>query len=356
MKKTLFIILALLALCGSGTVLAQEVRGEDGKWTFIARLQNPTDTLYIVPLQNIRSMRPIVKSDGEFRLTTALSRVGAYYIISPSLLRRDADADTTGVAFLITAVPGEVMVVEGRYDENQPSEGLAISGTPFYQQYRDAWAARAQMLSADSVEVGIDFIRAHPDNEAATVLITAIGFDYPDRTNEAVSLFSPAVRQGRMKDFITQSVAEVRAYHHQDDGLPEGTPAPPFTLRDINGRPLALSSLRGKYVILDFWGSWCGWCIRGIPRMKEYYAKYAGRFEIIGIDCNETEDKWRAAVRTHDLPWLHVYCPRGARVLTDYLIEGFPTKVIINPDCNIVRTVTGEDPVFYDFLDRLFAE
>ena len=50
--------------------------------------------------------------------------------------------------------------------------------------------------------------------------------------------------------------------------------APDFTLNDINGKPLVLSSLRGKYVILDFWGSWCVWCIRGIPNMKEYYNKY----------------------------------------------------------------------------------
>ena len=46
--------------------------------------------------------------------------------------------------------------------------------------------------------------------------------------------------------------------------------APDFTLNDINGQPPKLSSLRGKYVILDFWGSWCVWCIKGFPKMKEY--------------------------------------------------------------------------------------
>ena len=64
----------------------------------------------------------------------------------------------------------------------------------------------------------------------------------------------------------------------------DGIEAPDFTLNDLNGKPLTLSSLRGKYVILDFWGSWCGWCIKGIPQMKEYYQKYAGKFEILGID------------------------------------------------------------------------
>ena len=135
----------------------------------------------------------------------------------------------------------------------------------------------------------------------------------------------------------------------------DGTLAPDFTLNDLNGKPLTLSSLRGKYVILDFWGSWCGWCIKGIPQMKEYYQKYAGKFEILGIDCNDPEEKWKAAVEKYELPWLHVYIPRGdSKVLEQYEIQGFPTKIIVGPDGKIVKTIIGEDPAFYAFLDELF--
>ena len=135
----------------------------------------------------------------------------------------------------------------------------------------------------------------------------------------------------------------------------DGIDAPDFTLNDLNGKPLTLSSLRGKYVILDFWGSWCGWCIKGIPQMKEYYQKYAGKFEILGIDCNDPEEKWKAAVEKYELPWLHVYNPRGdSKVLEQYEIQGFPTKIIVGPDGKIVKTIIGEDPAFYAFLDELF--
>ena len=75
-----------------------------------------------------------------------------------------------------------------------------------------------------------------------------------------------------------------------------GVEAPDFTLKDIKGNDFKLSSLRGKIVVLDFWGSWCGWCIKGMPKMKEYYEKYKGKFEILGVDCNDTEAKWKAAV------------------------------------------------------------
>lgn len=132
--------------------------------------------------------------------------------------------------------------------------------------------------------------------------------------------------------------------------------APDFTLNDINGKPLSLSSLKGKYVVLDFWGSWCGWCIKGIPAMKEYYAKYAGKFEILGIDCNDTPEKWKEAVAKYELPWLHVYYTRESTVLADYQIQGFPTKIVIDPEGNVIKTIVGEDPAFYEFLDELFKE
>ena len=147
---------------------------------------------------------------------------------------------------------------------------------------------------------------------------------------------------------IEEMVPESEAFEAADLEAPE------FTLNDINGQPLKLSSLRGKYVILDFWGSWCVWCIKGFPKMKEYYQKYAGKFEILGIDCNDSEEKWKAAVAKYELPWLHVYNTDNSGVLEQYAIQGFPTKIIVGPDGKIVQTIIGEDPAFYTLLDKLF--
>ena len=147
---------------------------------------------------------------------------------------------------------------------------------------------------------------------------------------------------------------EAVAVAQEESETSEAIEAPDFTLNDINGKPLTLKSLRGKYVILDFWGSWCPWCIKGFPEMKNYYEKYKGKFEILGIDCNDTEDKWKAAVEEYELPWLHVYNPSDSEVLEQYAIQGFPTKIIVGPDGKIVKTIIGEDPAFYTLLDELF--
>ena len=149
-------------------------------------------------------------------------------------------------------------------------------------------------------------------------------------------------------------VKKIKARKEAEAKIKEGLPAPDFTLNDLNGQPLALSSLRGKYVVLDFWGSWCGWCIKGIPDMKKYYEKYKGKLEILGIDCRDTEEKWKAAVEKHELPWLHVRNAGDPDVSILYAIQGYPTKIVVDPEGKIAKIVVGEDPAFYEYLDELF--
>ena len=132
--------------------------------------------------------------------------------------------------------------------------------------------------------------------------------------------------------------------------------APDITLKDLGGKTISLHSLRGKPVVLDFWGSWCVWCIRGFPKMKEYYQKYSGKFEILGIDCNDSDEAWRKAVKENALPWLQVYCPEGSTVFDDYDIQGFPTKIVLDAQGRVLKTFLGEDPAFYQYLDELFKD
>ncbi|MBQ9215487.1 MAG: TlpA family protein disulfide reductase [Prevotella sp.] len=167
-----------------------------------------------------------------------------------------------------------------------------------------------------------------------------------------VSLMAACMNRPKAEVTVAEA-AEVEQQESAAEAL-----APDFELPDLQGNPLKLSSLRGKYIVLDFWGSWCIWCIRGIPSMKEAYAKHKDKMEILGIDCNDSEEKWRAAVAEHQLPWLQVRCPEDQMesLATAYHIEGFPTKVVIDPEGKIVKVIVGEDPAFYTFLDELFAK
>ncbi|MBO4536135.1 MAG: TlpA family protein disulfide reductase [Bacteroidales bacterium] len=132
-----------------------------------------------------------------------------------------------------------------------------------------------------------------------------------------------------------------------------GDKAPDFTAQKVDGKMLKLSSLQGKYVVLDFWGSWCVHCIKGFPAMKEAYAKYKDKLEIVGIACKDTEARWKNATAKHELPWISVLNPTDNDLVKAYDVQGFPTKVVIDPKGKIAKIVLGEDPAFYTYLDSL---
>lgn len=129
--------------------------------------------------------------------------------------------------------------------------------------------------------------------------------------------------------------------------------APNFSLPNLDGEKVSLSSFKGKWVILDFWGSWCGWCIKGFPALKDAYKRYGDKCEIVGIDCGDNIETWKGAVKKYELPWVQLYNGEQAGgALSLYGIEGFPTKIIITPDEKVYDKVVGENPEFYMILDR----
>lgn len=136
--------------------------------------------------------------------------------------------------------------------------------------------------------------------------------------------------------------------------LANGSEAPAFSLVDTKGKQVTLESLRGKWVVLDFWGSWCGWCIKGFPQMKENHKKYGDKVTFVGIDCRDTREVWLAAVKKYELPWLNLWAGEDYQTLCrKYMVQGFPTKLIIDPEGKVRNTTVGEDPSFYDVLDKL---
>ena len=206
-------------------------------------------------------------------------------------------------------------------------------------------------LQEEIEKKNVEYIKANPKNNVSAVLLTQI-----ENAEELISLLAADVKNGVFSDFVAAVQKRIdieKARKEAQKGVADGMMAPDFTLKDLEGNDLALSSLRGKYVVLDFWGSWCGWCIKGIPEMKKYYEKYSAKLEILGIDCNDTEKAWKDAIAKHQIPWKHVYNPRSSNLTTTYAIEGFPTKIIVDPQGIIVKTVVGEDPAFYAFLDEL---
>ncbi|RKR79989.1 thiol-disulfide isomerase/thioredoxin [Mucilaginibacter gracilis] len=135
-----------------------------------------------------------------------------------------------------------------------------------------------------------------------------------------------------------------------------GQPVLSFSATTSTGKQFSLSSLKGKYVLLDFWGTWCPPCVAGFPRMKIYHDKYAGKIEFVGIACRDDEKALRAAIRKYQLDWTQILNHETVDgIQKKYAIDGgFPAKVLIDPQGRLVQLYHGETNDLYDKLDELF--
>lgn len=202
-----------------------------------------------------------------------------------------------------------------------------------------------------------DYIEENLTSPKVVFAITTLtGEDYVNAFNRLsegakTSVYYPIAE--KIYEQTNQVLEQERKLKELQDGAHA---APDFTLLDLQGKPVSLSQFKGKWVILDFWGSWCTWCIKGFPELKEAYAKYKDRLEIIGIDCQESEEAWKAGVRKYGLPWVNVYCPNGNPLLKDYGVNAFPTKAIVDPEGKIRNITAGHNKEFFTILDELMAE
>jgi peroxiredoxin len=125
-----------------------------------------------------------------------------------------------------------------------------------------------------------------------------------------------------------------------------GVVAPDFTLNDPAGKPVQLSSLRGKVVLIDFWASWCKPCRQENPNNVRLYQQYSAKgFEIIGVSLDRTKEDWVKAIQDDNLTWVHVYDLQGSEssVALLYAVNSIPQTFLLDKDGKIIaKGLRGE--------------
>ncbi|WP_229313585.1 TlpA disulfide reductase family protein [Larkinella terrae] len=139
-------------------------------------------------------------------------------------------------------------------------------------------------------------------------------------------------------DFVKTMKAEQSAQANQV-AVVEGATAPDVTLENAEGKAISLSSLRGKYVLIDFWASWCGPCRQENPNVVRMYNKYKEKgFEVYSISLDDSRDKWLKAVQTDGMIWTNVLGKKNGAspVAIQYSIQVIPTTFLLDKEGRII--------------------
>jgi peroxiredoxin len=242
--------------------------------------------------------------------------------------------DYTTLKKALNTLKSESDAIKDRYYDVDPQQQEA----PAFKREMDS----LQQLATSHYNGVIEhFIHDHPGSYISLVALQGYTADYSTLAGLYLNL----------SDEVKNTVSGMR-YGHLLSRLKQtqiGQLAPNFTQTDTSGRKISLASFQGKYVLLDFWASWCGPCRKENPNVVKLYNRYKDKgFTVIGIslDKETARNEWLQAIRKDGLTWTQLsdlkYFDNAVAKL--YSIESIPRNFLIDPQGKIIaRDLRGEE-------------
>ena len=319
---------------------------EDQSRVFVTDVNNPTDTL----------AETLVKS-GQFVLSGHVTEPNLYEVNFGSA-KKKAPLFMGNDPIVIS---GSVDDIKGLTEKGSPSNDDFLEFQKTFNPYFANLNVITQLANSpegasrkdslfkvykglvDTVETVLDqFIQAKKSSYVAPfvlVVLNQLSDDVMQQERRLNSL-SPEVQKGFYGQYLRKQLAdaEVGAV---------GTNAIDFTQNDTAGHAIALSSFKGKYVLVDFWASWCGPCRMENPNVVTTYKKFHNKnFTVLGVSLDKSRDPWVKAIKDDGLSWTQVSDLKYwyNEVAVKYHIQSIPQNFLVDPNGKIIgRNLRGPD-------------
>jgi peroxiredoxin len=212
------------------------------------------------------------------------------------------------------------------------------------KEFGDYIDKKDSVIEAQSADLNKQFIAANPDSYISLQALRGIGGPYPD-----VAVLEPAYNKLSASVRGTTAGIAYQKYINTLKTVMVGAMAPEFAQADTNGKIVSLSSFHGKYVLLDFWASWCGPCRAENPNVVKAYNNFKGKnFTILGVSLDRPgkKDAWLKAIHDDHLTWNHVSDLKfwDSETAKLYGIQAIPQNLLIDPSGKIIgKNLFGDD-------------
>lgn len=185
------------------------------------------------------------------------------------------------------------------------------------------------------------------NSKSPTLSLYALGSYQNTASNLGLPGFS-RTEIGELVNATAEKFPQHTAVQNVKRSLPSNQAAN-FTQPDVNGKPVSLTDFRGKYVLVDFWASWCQPCRMDNPNVVRAYNEFKDKnFTILGVSLDQSKDAWQKAIQQDNLTWTHVSDLKfwNNAAATQYGVQSIPYNVLVDPQGNIIaENLHGEEIV-----------
>ncbi len=322
-----------LSYAQNGQSLTDSTELKNGSFSFSGHVADPVRaSLYRKPVEKNgkRDVLSFYLETGTLKLATADS------LKNVSISGSKVNADNDKLKALTKPVHDRLAAISGEFGKLSPEQkkNKALTDS-IYKRYEAASKALEPIY--------LDFARKNPKSYISLNAIQQIA------TSESVQAEAEQVYAG-LDGTVKESKAgkDVSIYFNAVKKTKIGLQAIDFTQNDVNDKPVKLSDFKGKYVLVDFWASWCGPCRQENPNVVAAYNQYKDKgFTILGVSLDQPGKKeaWLKAIADDHLTWTHVSDLKfwDNAVAKQYGIRSIPANFLIDPDGKIIaKGLRGE--------------